>query len=156
MGYYWEEFELGDRFETETVKITPQRVAQFAEVSGDDNPLHLRPDTARKSIYEKTIAHGMLIVSLFTGMNRKRGILKGTSLGVIHMEWDFRRPVYVGDRIFFRMVIADKRATSKRDRGLLKREVHVLREEDPSVMIQRGIFLNLVKRKTVQEGTENE
>jgi 3-hydroxybutyryl-CoA dehydratase len=148
MGRYWEEFELGEQFDTDSLQITADRIERFAEVSGDSNPFHLNPEYAEQTIYKQPIAHGMLIMSVFTGLNRKLGILKDTSLGVLHVEWDFLNPVYVDDTIFFRMTIDAKQETSKPDRGLLKRKVVAIRSDGKEVC--RGYFLNLVKRKPKQ------
>ncbi|ARK29977.1 MaoC family dehydratase [Halalkalibacter krulwichiae] len=146
MGFYWEEFSINDQFQTEEITVEEKLVQSFSELSGDTNPNHTNPSEAKKSIYKRPIAHGMLIVSLFTGLNRKLGILKGTSLGVIHVEWSFKKPVYVGDTIYYSIQVIDKKETSKTDRGLLKRKVCVI-HKDTNCIAGEGTFLNLVKRK---------
>jgi acyl dehydratase len=148
MGYFWEEFTLGETFQTEMIKVTADMVRAFSEVSGDHNPFHMNEGVAKQSIYKSTVAHGMLIVSLFTGMNRKLGILKDTSMGVIHMDWDFKKPVYINDTIYYKMVISYKRETSKPDRGILHREITVCHKNGEE--LQYGKFINLVKRKEVR------
>lgn len=144
MGLFWEEFKIGDTFRTEEVVITSDLVNQFAKISGDDNPVHINEKSARDSIYKGVVAHGMLIISLFTGLNRKLGILKGTSLGVVHVEWDFIKPVYINDTIFYLIEIVDKRETSKKDRGILRRKINTFRTDGTKV--GQGVFVNLVKR----------
>jgi len=44
--------------------ITREMLAQYAEASGDLNPLHLDPAFARKAGFEDVIAHGMLGMAL--------------------------------------------------------------------------------------------
>jgi acyl dehydratase len=144
-AYHWEDFNIGDKFETQSIKIDPGMVEKFSKLSGDDNPNHINPELAKDSIYKGTIVQGMFILSLFTGQNRKLGILKGTSMGVIHVDWDFKKPVYVNDTIYFKMEVIEKRETSKPDRGLLKRKITTCSQDGR--VLSTGYFLNLVKRR---------
>lgn len=78
-------------------KITIEKVKKFAEVSGDNNPIHVDEEYAKKSIFRKRIAHGMLGASFISK-------LIGTQLpgyGTIYMKQDlnFRKPVYLNDEI---------------------------------------------------------
>ncbi|MDB5405450.1 MAG: hypothetical protein JWL84_362 [Rhodospirillales bacterium] len=50
--------------EYRTSVITREMLAQYAEASGDLNPLHLDPAFARKAGFEDVIAHGMLSMAL--------------------------------------------------------------------------------------------
>jgi NAD(P)-dependent dehydrogenase (short-subunit alcohol dehydrogenase family)/acyl dehydratase len=49
-------------------EITAETVLEFARVSGDFNPLHVDPDYARATNYERPIAHGALQVGLASAM----------------------------------------------------------------------------------------
>lgn len=40
----------------------------FAEVSGDDNPIHVDPAFSASSAFGRTVSHGMLIYSKLWGM----------------------------------------------------------------------------------------
>jgi acyl dehydratase len=40
----------------------------FAEVSGDDNPIHVDEEFSRNSAFGRTVSHGMLIYSKLWGM----------------------------------------------------------------------------------------
>lgn len=48
--------------------ITREMLAQYAEASGDLNPLHLDPAFARKAGFPDVIAHGMLGMALLGRM----------------------------------------------------------------------------------------
>ncbi|MCO5090920.1 MaoC/PaaZ C-terminal domain-containing protein [Bosea sp. (in: a-proteobacteria)] len=43
--------------------ITRKTLAEFAEASGDHNPIHLDPEAARASGLDDVIAHGMLLAA---------------------------------------------------------------------------------------------
>ncbi len=46
--------------------FTQQQVDQFAEISGDKNPIHLDESYAAKSIFKRRILHGFLVGSVFS------------------------------------------------------------------------------------------
>jgi len=79
------------------VTITPAVAAGFAELSGDDNPIHLDAGQARAFGHPRQVAHGAFLLAVVSR-------LIGTELpgpGAVWMgqsvEW--HRPVYVGDEI---------------------------------------------------------
>ena len=80
-----------------TKRFGPAEVAAFAGLSEDFNPLHLDPDFAATTVFERPIVHGMLLASLFSGLlgqqlPGKGSIYLGQSLG-------FKLPVFVGDEV---------------------------------------------------------
>eukprot|EP00912_Choanoflagellata_sp_UC4_P000083 UC4_evm1s59 len=82
-------------------------VADFARLSGDDNPLHLDSEYAKKSMFGRPIVHGVLMLGVISS-------LIGTELpgpGTIYMTQDtkFRSPLYVGDEFVARVEITDIR-----------------------------------------------
>ena len=56
------ELKVGDSFSIER-QVTDKLVKQFAELSGDHNPLHLDDEYARGTRFGRRIAHGMLFLS---------------------------------------------------------------------------------------------
>lgn len=56
---------VGDKFEHE-YSYTQAQVNQYAEVSGDTNPLHVNEEAGKNSIFGRCIIHGFLGASVFT------------------------------------------------------------------------------------------
>lgn len=81
-----------------TKTITPDDIRKFADVSGDDQPLHLDPSFAARTRFKAPIAHGILSASVISAAI-------GTKLApgkvVIYMSQNlrFRAPVKPGDTI---------------------------------------------------------
>jgi acyl dehydratase len=78
---------------THTFRFSQAEVAAFAQLTGDDNPLHLDPEYAATTIFKRPIIHGMLGASIFTK-------IIGTQFpgyGSIYMAqtFEFLRPMYV-------------------------------------------------------------
>jgi 3-hydroxybutyryl-CoA dehydratase len=77
------------------ISFSNEQVMQFAEVTGDKNPIHIDSDFAAKSIYGKIIVHGTLIEATFS----KNLMLQfpGTAVIIIKRESLFLRPVFVDE-----------------------------------------------------------
>ena len=80
-------------------------VAQFAALSGDDNPVHLDAEYAATTQFRRPIVHGMLYGSMIGTM------FGGQIPGSIYMSQDFkfRKPVFVGDTVTARIEVVHAR-----------------------------------------------
>jgi acyl dehydratase len=84
------------------LEIDQARIDAFAKVSGDDNWIHVDVERARRELPGgKTLAHGMLTLSLVTylgfGIVRVRERARGINYGSNKVR--FTAPVYCGARI---------------------------------------------------------
>jgi acyl dehydratase len=82
-------------------------VRAFAELSGDNNPLHLDPEYTQHTSFGRPIVHGILTASLFSR-------LLGTALpgpGTIYLGQllKFLQPVYVGEEVTATVEVTDIR-----------------------------------------------
>ena len=98
------EFSIGQEKRIRKV-IDEEAVNQFAEVSGDCNPLHINEEYAKKSVFGKRIAHGILSVSYISAVlgNEFPGV------GTIYMEQHtkFLKPIYIGETVEILVRIRD-------------------------------------------------
>ncbi len=58
-------YTVGDSLKV-PIKITEKMVQQFAEMSGDFNPVHMDDEYAKKTRFGKRIAHGMISAALIS------------------------------------------------------------------------------------------
>jgi acyl dehydratase len=104
MGLYFEEFEVGHKLVTEKRTITEDDIMQFAKLSGDDNRIHTDPEFSKTTMFGKQIAHGLLGLSIASGLAWQTGILDGTVIAFREVkEWKFVKPVFIGDTIYVAM-----------------------------------------------------
>ncbi|TFF73848.1 enoyl-CoA hydratase [Aeromonas taiwanensis] len=80
-----------------TKRFGPAEVAAFAGLSEDFNPLHLDPDFAATTVFERPIVHGMLLASLFSGLLGQQFPGKGSIY--LGQSLSFKLPVFVGDEV---------------------------------------------------------
>lgn len=87
----FEELEKGLTFKLQT-EITTKDVVQFAEISGDKNPIHLDEEYAKQSIFKDRIVHGMLIGSYFSKVIASD--LPGPGSIYLNQSMQFIAPIY--------------------------------------------------------------
>jgi acyl dehydratase len=143
---YFEDVEVGFRFETPSRTVTEADLVAFAGVSGDFNPLHTDARFAAESIYGERIAHGALVLSITTGLRQRVGLFDGTLMGLLEIRsWRFTAPVRIGDTVRVACEITELRETSKPDRGIMVQRIDVLGENDAAVA--GGEFVMLLRRR---------
>ena len=83
--------KIGDS-QTEEFIISQKQVNQFAELTGDQNPLHTNKNYALKTRFKKPIVHGLFSV---TSMAKIMGT-KFPGEGTIHVSqsYNFKKPVF--------------------------------------------------------------
>jgi acyl dehydratase len=83
-------------------EVTQEMINTFAELSGDDQWIHVDVERAeRESPFGTTVAHGNLTLSLIDGLRRDLTTFSGFKLGV-NYGWNkvrFPAPVPVGCRL---------------------------------------------------------
>ena len=143
---FFEDLDVGFRFETAARTVTETDLVAFAGISGDFNPLHTDAAFAAGTSYGERIAHGALVLSLATGLRQRAGLFDGTLLGLVEIRgWRFVAPVRIGDTIRVRNEVRELRQTSKPDRGIMVQRVEVVNQADD--VVNDGELVLLVKRR---------
>lgn len=104
----WEHVRVGDTFQTRSRTIGEADVVHFAGMTGDWHPAHSDETWARKSMFGRRVAHGMLIVAYSLGLVPNDPILALRRIKSIN----FKRPVFLGDTIHVLGKVAGKREMS--------------------------------------------
>jgi len=81
---------------SQTIRITPEMIAGFAEVTGDHNPLHTDPAYAEPR-FGGIIAHGVLLVGFFSALLATQ--LPGPGAVARALNVRFKAPARPGDEI---------------------------------------------------------
>lgn len=90
------DLKIGDSFST-TKQITDAVVRQFAELSGDFNPIHLDEEFAAKTQFKKRIAHGMISGALISAVLGYE--FKERKVVYLSQTLKFTAPVFLDDTV---------------------------------------------------------
>ncbi len=96
---------------TFTKVISEETVDQFAQITGDFNPLHCDPAYGKQSKFKKNIAHGMLIGSLFSTLVGM--YCPGRDCLYLSQTLKFRRPIFLEDQVTVKGTVSNKSESVK-------------------------------------------
>jgi 3-hydroxybutyryl-CoA dehydratase len=80
-------------------------IALFAQVSGDDNPIHLSDAYAQTTKFGQRIAHGMFTASLVSALMGTR--FPGPGAVYLSQSLNFLAPVKIGDVVVVSVSVLD-------------------------------------------------
>lgn len=144
-GMYFEQFEIGHQVVSQGRTITEADIVNFAGVSGDYNPLHTNAEFAKSAPFGERIAHGMLGLSVATGLANQLGFMDGTVIAFTGLEWKFKGVIRIGDTIHLVAQVNKTRAMRAAGGGFCVFDVRVLNQRDE--VVQQGEWTVLVKSK---------
>ena len=110
-GYFFEDLELGMQASYRKT-ITATDIELFADLSGDDNPVHLCNDFAAETPFKERIAHGILTASLLSTVLGTK--LPGPGCIYVSQSLNFRAPVRIGDQVVATAEISDLEENRRR------------------------------------------
>lgn len=87
--------------------VTANDIELFTAISGDNNPLHYDPEVAARSRFGSVIVQGGVITAILNAVVAED--LPGPGSVFLHVDWNFRAPVYPGDTITGRVEVLDVR-----------------------------------------------
>jgi acyl dehydratase len=145
-GLYYEEFDLGQSFESAARTITETDIVNFAGVSGDFTSIHTDAVYSEASFFGQRVAHGLLVLSIASGLAIRSGVLEGTVIAFREISsWKFSKPVFIGDTVHVLLEVAEKKPMPRLNGGSVMLEVKVQNQSDETVM--RGFWNALVQNK---------
>jgi 3-hydroxybutyryl-CoA dehydratase len=147
-GLYFEEFNVGDTVTSAARTITEADIVAFAALSGDWNAIHVDAEFAKSQMFGERIAHGLLGLSIASGLAVRLGFIEDTVIAFMGLDWKFRAPIKIGDTIHMRAQIAEKKPMPRLGGGLVTLNVEVLNQRDE--VTQKGTWSMLMKLKPME------
>lgn len=145
-GLYFEEFAVGDEVTSAGRTITEADIVAFAALTGDWNRIHTDAEYARTTQFGERIAHGLLGLSVASGLAVRLGFMEDTVIAFMEIgEWQFRAPIRIGDTIRLRATVQETRPMRRLGGGYVTFKVALLNQRNETV--QRGTWTILVKFK---------
>jgi len=143
-GLYFEDIEVGLKVTSAGRTISEADIMQFAGLSGDWNAIHVDAEYSKTGIFGERVAHGMLGLSIATGLAMQLGFLDRTVDAFTSLDWKFRGPIKIGDTIHMTAEVTKKKAMpGGQGGGFVSFNIVVKNQRDETV--QRGEWMVIVK-----------
>jgi acyl dehydratase len=120
-GKYFEQLDVGATFEHQPGRtVTETDNLLFTALTLNPQPLHLDAEFARASAQGQILVNSIFTLGLVVGLSVGDTTL-GTTIGNLGFDkTSFPNPVFIGDTIYARTVVKDKRESKSRsDRGIV-------------------------------------
>ncbi len=126
--------------------ITHDDVVTFANLLGDNNPVHLDAEYAKTTRWGGPIAHGMISAGLI-------GTVFGATIpGSIYMSQTlkFRKPVPVGDTVTAKIQVVAVKTSDKIKGQIVTCSTVVRRESDKEVVVDGEATVMIPQQQQLQ------
>ena len=108
----------------------------FAGLSGDFIELHTNEEYAKQTPFGKRIAHGLLTLSISSGLMTRMNLVTDTVLAFYGLDkLRFTKPVFIGDTIWVRKRVIE--AISKGEAGVVTFDTTVFNQNKETVLVSR-------------------
>ncbi len=145
-GLYFEDFAVGDGGVTQGRTITETDIVNFAALTGDWNAIHVDKEYASKGMFGERIAHGLLGLSVASGLAVQLGFMRETVIAFMGLsDWRFKAPMKIGDTIRTRLTVTQCKDMRRLGGGIITLDVEILNQRDE--VTQQGGWSLLVKSK---------
>ena len=141
---FFEDYEIGASRETPGRTITETDIVLHAGQTGDFYPHHMDAEWCKTQEFKQRIAHGTLIFSVAVGMTA--GIINPEAFSYGYDRLRFIKPVFIGDTIYVRVSIKEKREHKKPGHGMVSELVEVLNQRNEAVLACEHLLL--VRKKS--------
>ena len=139
---YFDDVEVGQEWESLGRTVTEADIVNFAGLSGDFNPIHTDHEFARTTPFRRPIAHGLLVLSLCSGLSLYSPPMRTLAFLQIR-EWHFREPTFIGDTLCMRTTVLAKEPRGRGRRGVVTWGRKVVNQEGK--VAQEGVTVTLVE-----------
>ncbi len=135
MSLHFEDFAIGQKTITRSRTITETDIVNFAGLSGDFVELHVSEEYARQGSFGRRIAHGLLVLSISSGLSVQMGQTTDTVIAFYGIDrLRFTKPTFIGDTIHVeKEVIASERKEGPR--GVVTFNTQVLNQNGEPVIV---------------------
>jgi acyl dehydratase len=130
--------DVGDSA-SHTTTMTEQMVKIYAALVNDENPIHVDPETGKRSIFGANIAHGMLVGSLFGPVVVNQLIGPGCIYRKQILEFD--APVPIGESVTATVTVVE--AKHKPDKDVYVLQTECFREDGQRVINGEAVIIAL-------------
>ncbi|KAA0892535.1 MaoC family dehydratase [Pusillimonas sp. ANT_WB101] len=127
---YFEDFQLGERFNIPSRTMTDALFAAFQMASGDNHPVHYDVEYCRALGMPHMLAHGFqVLIQSAAGAGMFPHMVEASLKAFIEQSSRFLKPVYVGDTLYPSLEVAEMTAGNTTGVLVMRSEIKNQRSE---------------------------
>ena len=142
---YYDDLHIGDSWRTNTKTITETDMVLFNSMLGIALPAFVDEEYMKSGTpFGRRFATGVMTIPLAAGLFTQLHLLDDSLIAMLGMESKMLKPLFTGDTIYVDVEVADKKATSKPNRGVVhflyvtkNQREEVLAEITEIIMVKR-------------------
>ena len=148
---YFEDFAAGDRFQSPPRTYGEEQFLAFADLTGDDHPIHYDREYCIRRGHPERLAHGFLNAAMTVlGASDLAPRVHESMLALLEQSTRFLKPVYLGDTLHPSLTVAG--LVPQRSTGLVTLRAE-LRNQHGELVLE-GQHVYLVKRREPAGGSQ--
>ncbi|MGX9934134.1 MaoC family dehydratase [Advenella kashmirensis] len=143
---YFEDFEIGERFNIPSRTMTDALFAAFQLASGDNHPVHYDVEYCRAHGMPHMLAHGFqVLIQTAAGAGLFPHCVEESLKAFIEQSSKFLNPVFVGDTLYSSLVVSE--LIAGRTTGVLVMQSTIINQNE--VVVLEGTQKYLLRKRQV-------
>ena len=151
-----DDLTIGQTFVGEARRIGDDQFRAFAEMTGDDHPIHYDDAYAAKTRFGKRLAHGLLVMSMTalgaTAMSRQ---IEDAMVAFVEESARFLKPVFVGDTLTSRFGVTAIDPKPARGVALVRFNVSLVNDRNEVVLEGHHSYLLRLRSSAQAPGQQD-
>lgn len=148
---FFDDINVGQTWESQGRTVTEADLVNFSGISGDFNPIHVDHEFAKTTPFRRPIAHGMLVLSMGTGLATAHPPMRTIAFLEIR-DWHLKETVFPGDTIRVKTQVLSKELRGRGKRGEVVWRRSIVNQEGK--VVQEGTTVTLVACRPKQSASE--
>lgn len=143
---YLDDFRPGEVFKSYSQTLSDKHFSAFAQMTGDNHPIHYDADYARARGWDAPLAHGLLLLSMCAiGAAPISSELTDSMVAMLGNDVRYKRPAFLGDTVTPQFTVL---AVEPKDvgRGVLRLAISLHNQRNE--LILEGTHVVMLKRRT--------
>lgn len=136
-GFYWQELEVGQRFQTFRRTITETDIVNFISVTGMLEAIFIDTTFEHGAIKGRPVP-GALTYTIIEGFVMQ-SMVQGTGLAMLELNKKILAPVVAGDTVWAEIEVTHIRPTSKHNRAIVTSRIDVKNQHNTDVMTYTAV-----------------
>jgi 3-hydroxybutyryl-CoA dehydratase len=151
-----DDLTIGQTFVGKARSIGDEQFKAFADMTGDDHPIHYDDAYAAKTRFGKRLAHGLLVMSMTAlGATPMSGQIEDAMVAFVEQGARFLKPVFVGDTLISRFEVGTIDPKPARGTALVRFNVSLMNDRSEIVLEGHHCYLLLLRPSSSAQGSAN-